>query len=51
MKTIAATLTALALVVPATAQADDFPANEDPHCTYDVPSKMRLGPCCGREFP
>jgi hypothetical protein len=43
MKTIAATLTALALVLPA-AQANDFPANVDPHCTYEVPAKMRLGP-------
>jgi hypothetical protein len=26
------------------AQAYDFPANEHPHCTYTVPSHMRLGP-------
>jgi hypothetical protein len=50
MKTIAATLTALALVVPA-AQADDFPANEDPHCTYAVPKKMRLGPVLRKGIP
>jgi hypothetical protein len=50
MKTIAATLTALALVVPA-AQANDFPANEDPHCTYAVPTTMRLGPVLRRGIP
>jgi hypothetical protein len=51
MKTIAATLTALALVVPATAQADDFPANENPHCTYEVPTKMRLAPVLRKGIP
>jgi hypothetical protein len=50
MKTIAATLTALALVVPA-AQADDFPANENPHCTYEVPTKMRLAPVLRKGIP
>ena len=51
MKTIAAALAALALVVPAAAQADDFPANEDPHCTYEVPGKLRLGPVLRKGIP
>jgi hypothetical protein len=50
MRTIAAALTALALVVPA-AQANDFPANEDPHCTYEVPQRMRLGPVLRKGIP
>jgi hypothetical protein len=41
MRILAAALTAFVLAVPA-AQADDFPANEDPHCAYVVPAKMRL---------
>jgi hypothetical protein len=44
-------VTALALLVPAAAQADDFPANEDPHCTYEVPSKMRLTPVLRKGIP
>jgi len=51
MKTIAAALTTLALVAPAAAQADDFPANENPHCGYDVPTKMRLGPVLRKGIP
>jgi hypothetical protein len=50
MKTIAAALTALALAAPA-AQANDFPANEDPHCTYSVPKQMRLGPVLRKGIP
>jgi hypothetical protein len=50
MRILAAALTALVLVVPA-AQANDFPANEDPHCTYAVPKTMRLGPVLRRGIP
>jgi hypothetical protein len=50
MKTIAAALTALAVLAPA-ALADDFPANEDPHCTYEVPKKMRLKPVLSKGIP
>jgi hypothetical protein len=50
MKTIAAALTLLAFAAPA-ALADDFPANEDPHCTYEVPKKMRLKPALGKGIP
>jgi len=50
MKTIAATLTALALVVPA-AQASEFPGNEGPHCTDAVPTQMRLGPALRKGIP
>jgi hypothetical protein len=50
MRILAAALTALALAVPA-AQANDFPANEDPHCTYEVPKKMRLGPVLRKGIP
>jgi hypothetical protein len=50
MKTIAAALTLLALAVPA-AQASEFPANEDPHCTYEVPAKMRLKAVLGKGIP
>jgi hypothetical protein len=50
MKTIAVALTALAVLAPA-ALADDFPANEDPHCTYEVPEKMRLKPALAKGVP
>jgi hypothetical protein len=50
MRILAVALTALVVAVPA-AQADDFPANVDPHCTYDVPSKMRLGPVLRTGIP
>jgi hypothetical protein len=50
MKTIAAALTVLALAVPA-AQADDFPPNEDPHCTYEVKKRYRLEPVLRKGLP
>jgi hypothetical protein len=50
MKTTAAALSLLALAAPA-AFASDFPANEDPHCTYEVPKKMRLKPALSRGIP
>ena len=30
----------LFLTAAPAALADDFPANEDPHCTYDVPKRF-----------
>jgi len=50
MKTFAAALAVLAVAVPA-AQAGDFPANENPHCTYEVPKKMRLKPALSKGIP
>ena len=50
MKTIAAALTLLAFAAPA-ALAGDFPANENPHCTYEVPKKMRLKPVLSKGIP
>ena len=50
MRIFAAAVAALALVVPA-AQADDFPANANPHCTYEVPTKMRLAPVLRKGIP
>ena len=43
MKTIAATLTVLALAAPAAAQASE--------CTYTVPKKMRLAPVLKHGIP
>jgi hypothetical protein len=50
MKTIAAALALLAVAAPA-ALADDFPANENPHCTYEVPKKMRQKAALSRGIP
>ena len=50
MKTIAAALTLLAFAAPA-ALAGDFPANENPHCTYEVPKKLRLKPVLSKGIP
>jgi hypothetical protein len=40
MKTLAAALTALAVAAPA-AWAVEFPGNESPRCTYELPAKMK----------
>jgi hypothetical protein len=40
MKPMAAALTALAVAAPA-AGAVEFPGNENPRCTYEVPVKMK----------
>jgi hypothetical protein len=40
MKTIAGALSLLALAAPA-ALATEFPGNENPRCTYEVPAKMK----------
>jgi hypothetical protein len=40
MKTIAGALSLLALAAPA-ALATEFPGNEKPRCTYEVPAKMK----------
>jgi hypothetical protein len=49
------TAIALALALPAIAApaalAGDFPANENPHCTYEVPKKMRLKPALKKGIP
>ena len=50
MKTTATALTFLALAAPA-AQAGEFPDNENPRCTYDVPAKMRLKPALSKGIP
>lgn len=50
MKTIAAALILLALAAP-TAMATEFPGNENPRCTYEVPAKMRLKPALSRGIP
>ena len=50
MKTIAAALTLLALAAPA-AQATEWPGNENPRCTYEVPKKMRLKPALSKGIP
>ena len=50
MKTIAAAIAVLAVAVPA-AYAGDFPANENPRCTYEVPKKMRLKPMLSKGIP
>jgi hypothetical protein len=50
MKTIAAALTVLAVAAPA-AEAVEFPGNENPRCTYEVPSKMRLKTALSRGIP
>ena len=50
MKTIAAVLTLLALAAPA-AFAAEFPGNENPRCTYEVPAKMRLKAALSRGIP
>jgi hypothetical protein len=50
MKTIAAALTVLAVTAPV-AGAVEFPGNENPRCTYDVPAKMRLKPALSRGIP
>jgi hypothetical protein len=50
MKTIAAALTLLAVAAPA-AVAVEFPGNENPRCTYEVPAKMRLKAALSRGIP
>jgi hypothetical protein len=49
------TAIALALALPAIAApaalAGDFAANESPHCTYEVPKKMRLKPALKKGIP
>jgi hypothetical protein len=50
MKTIAAALTLLAVAAP-TAVAVEFPGNENPRCTYEVPAKMRLKAALSRGIP
>ena len=50
MKTIAAALTRLAVAAPA-ALAIEFPGNENPRCTYEVPAKMRLKAALSRGIP
>ena len=50
MKTIAAALTVLAVSAPA-AGAVEFPGNENPRCTYELPAKMRLKPALSRGIP
>ncbi len=50
MKTIAAALTLLAVAAPA-ALAVEFPGNENPRCTYEVPAKMRLNAALSRGIP
>jgi hypothetical protein len=50
MKTIAAALTLLAVAAPA-ASAVEFPGNENPRCTYEVPAKMRLKAALSRGIP
>jgi hypothetical protein len=50
MKTIAAALALLALPAPA-ALATEFPGNESPRCTYEVPAKMRLKAALSRGIP
>jgi hypothetical protein len=50
MKTIAAALTVLAVTAPV-ASAVEFPGNENPRCTYEVPAKMRLKPALSRGIP
>jgi hypothetical protein len=53
MKTTAAILIALfvAVAVAPAAQADDFPANEDPHCTYEVKDRFKLEPVLRKGLP
>jgi hypothetical protein len=50
MKTIAAALALLAVAAPA-ALATEFPGNENPRCTYQVPAKMRLKAALSRGIP
>jgi hypothetical protein len=33
------------------ASAADFPANEDPHCTHEVPKKIGLKPVLSKGIP
>jgi hypothetical protein len=50
MKTIVAALALLAIAAPA-ALATEFPGNENPRCTYEVPAKMRLKAALSRGIP
>jgi|RhiMetStandDraft_4_1073278.scaffolds.fasta_scaffold331294_1 hypothetical protein len=50
MKKTAIALALLAVAAPA-AQATEWPGNESPRCTYQVPKKMRLKPALSRGIP